>query len=255
MCDTTSGRQTLRSELMPPRSTKPNNEQPESASRCTASRLHLATVGVRFCTAPTRMDLLSFHSHHFKPQHINTTLFTHLLLLLDAIFQLILHVNIVSNCPKSRIWLFIYIMPSVLWRCWLGGRKGIRPVKNRVVGYWHGYLSGARCRLAPPSWCHCHSLSLAAVKSRLVLPFWYRLTQVVLEKRPLNGWSVVVVVIYFLPSVAYDPQWEDLAKIRSIAKLYSFCLFLYLFIFFIYAFIVWVFKTFRSAGCRTGCRV
>ena len=39
-------------------------------------------------------------------------------------------------------------VPSVLWRCWLGGRKGIRPVKNWVVGYWHGYLSGARCRLA-----------------------------------------------------------------------------------------------------------
>ena len=39
------------------------------------------------------------------------------------------------------------------------------------------------------SWCHCHSLSLAPVKSRLVLPFWYRLTQVVLEKRPLSGCS------------------------------------------------------------------
>ena len=38
--------------------------------------------------------------------------------------------------------------PSVLWRCWLGGRKGIRPVKNWVVGCWRGYLSGARCRLA-----------------------------------------------------------------------------------------------------------
>ena len=37
---------------------------------------------------------------------------------------------------------------SVLWRCWLGGRKGIRPVKNWVVRCWHGYLSGARCRLA-----------------------------------------------------------------------------------------------------------
>ena len=24
-----------------------------------------------------------------------------------------------------------------------------------------------------PSWCHCHSLSLASVKSRLVLPVWY----------------------------------------------------------------------------------
>jgi len=37
-----------------------------------------------------------------------------------------------------------------------------------------------------PSWCHCHSLSLASVKSRLVLPFWYRLTQVVPDKGPLN---------------------------------------------------------------------
>ena len=31
--------------------------------------------------------------------------------------------------------------------------------------------------------------SLAAFKFRLGLPFWYRLTQVVLEKRPLNGCS------------------------------------------------------------------
>jgi len=38
--------------------------------------------------------------------------------------------------------------PSVLRRCWLSSRKGIRPVKNGVVGCWHGYLSGARCRLA-----------------------------------------------------------------------------------------------------------
>ena len=38
-----------------------------------------------------------------------------------------------------------------------------------------------------PSWCHCHSLSLASIKSRLVLPFWYRPTRVVLEKGPLNG--------------------------------------------------------------------
>ena len=29
--------------------------------------------------------------------------------------------------------------------------------------------------------------SLASVKSRLVLPFWYRLTPVVLDKGPLNG--------------------------------------------------------------------
>ena len=46
-----------------------------------------------------------------------------------------------------------------------------------------------------PSWCHCHSLSLASVKSRLVLPFWYRLTRVVPEKGPLN---VCVCVCRFL---------------------------------------------------------
>ena len=39
-------------------------------------------------------------------------------------------------------------MPSVLWRCWLGGRKGIQPVKNWAVGCWRGYLPGVRCRLA-----------------------------------------------------------------------------------------------------------
>jgi len=38
-----------------------------------------------------------------------------------------------------------------------------------------------------PRCCHCHSLSLASVKSRLVLPFWYWLTRVVLDKGPLNG--------------------------------------------------------------------
>ena len=35
-------------------------------------------------------------------------------------------------------------VPSVLWRCWLGSRKGTRPVKNWVVGCWRGYLSTER---------------------------------------------------------------------------------------------------------------
>jgi len=44
-------------------------------------------------------------------------------------------------------WIFL-ARPSVLWCCWLGGRKGIRTLKTWVVGWWHGYLSGATCRLA-----------------------------------------------------------------------------------------------------------
>ena len=86
------------------------------------------------------------------------------------------------------------LRPSVLWRCWLGGRKGIRPVKNWVMGFWHGFLSGARCRLAyGPADATATHYSLASVKSRLVLPFWYRLTRVVPEKGPLNGCVCVCV--------------------------------------------------------------
>ena len=48
-----------------------------------------------------------------------------------------------------------------------------------------------------PSWCHCHSLSLASVKFRLVLPFWYQLTRVVPDKGPLN----VCVCVCVFPSV------------------------------------------------------
>jgi len=52
-----------------------------------------------------------------------------------------------------------------------------------------------------PSWCHCHSLSLASVKSRLVLPFWYWLTRVVPEKGPLN-----VCVCFFSHYLWNNPQ-------------------------------------------------
>ena len=75
----------------------------------------------------------------------------------------------------------------MLWRCWLGSRKGIQPVKKLSGGVlaWLSVWSEVQTCIRP-SWCHCHSLSLASVKSRLVLPFWYRLTWVVPDKGPLN---------------------------------------------------------------------
>ena len=89
---------------------------------------------------------------------------------------------------------FSLLIPSVLWRCWLGGRKGIRAGKklNSGVLVWLSVWSKVQTCIRP-SWCHCHSLSLASVKSRLVLPFWYWLTRVVPEKGPLN-----VCVCFFL---------------------------------------------------------
>ena len=60
-----------------------------------------------------------------------------------------------------------------------------------------------------PSWCHCHSLSLASVKSRLVLPFWYRLTRVVLDKGPLNVCVCVCVRVRVRVRVCVCVVWFD----------------------------------------------
>jgi len=49
-----------------------------------------------------------------------------------------------------------------------------------------------------PSWCQCHSLSLASVKSSLVLPFWYQLMWVVPEKGQLNGWVYVCCTVHVI---------------------------------------------------------
>ena len=90
-------------------------------------------------------------------------------------------------------------VPSVLWRCWLGGRKGIRPVKKlsgRVLA-WLSVCSEVHTCMWPSGF-HCHSLSLASLKSRLVLPFWYRLIRVVLDKGPLNGCVCVRAVLDWL---------------------------------------------------------
>jgi len=70
-----------------------------------------------------------------------------------------------------------------------------------------------------PSGCHCHSLSLASVKSRMVLPFWYRLTQVVPDEGPLNGCvckCVVQILANFLQVIlAYNSMLMLLMQVES----------------------------------------
>ena len=90
----------------------------------------------------------------------------------------------------------VLLVPSVLWHCWLGGRKGIWPVKNWVVGCWHGHLSGAMCRLAygPVDATATHCL-LLQWNSDWFLPFLYRLTWVVPDNGPLYGCVCVCVLL------------------------------------------------------------
>jgi len=74
------------------------------------------------------------------------------------------------------------MLPSVLWHCWLGIRK---------EHLWLSLERGADClhMVQLMQLHHKTTRSLASFKSRLVLPFWYWLTQIALEKRPLNGCS------------------------------------------------------------------
>jgi len=95
------------------------------------------------------------------------------------------------------------------WLCWLSAATAAsvhRPTPYPhqchavVVCSWQTHLDRpasftchhyyASCEVQTciwPSGCHCHSLSLAPVKSRLVFPFWYRFTRVVPDKGLLNG--------------------------------------------------------------------
>jgi len=49
----------------------------------------------------------------------------------------------------------------------------------------------------------CHPIISCCSKIENGLPFWCRLTQVVLEKSQLNGCSVVVIVVASVVSITY----------------------------------------------------
>jgi len=101
--------------------------------------------------------------------------FCRLLQFLARRFQALPYINYMSvkKCLKVDylptpysylVNMFIFTVSSVLWSCWLGGRKGIRPVKNWLVWCWRGYLVWLSvCSEVQtciwPRWCHCHSLS------------------------------------------------------------------------------------------------
>jgi len=81
-------------------------------------RLSVITDSQRSLRVISKWFLVCFHFYSFSIGFVCTVSQTH---------------QIVTAIAK--LWLNVYNrLPSVLWRCWLGGRKGICPVKNEWWG-------------------------------------------------------------------------------------------------------------------------
>jgi len=131
--------------------------------------------------------------------------------------------TILSRTLNRWICVVCIACPSALTL--LVGRQEGHPVCKKQSGevlvlVWLSVWSEVQTCIWP-SWCHGHSLSLASVKSRLVLPFWYRLTQVVLEKRPLNGCSCSIACP---PAVGMCFPWPLLFFVLELPLFLCLCL-------------------------------
>ena len=98
----------------------------------------------------------------------------------------------------------------------LGVRKGIRPVKNWVVGCWRGCLGwGADLHITQqmplPLTISCSSKSRLAL-TFLVLPFWYLLTRVVPDIFQKSSKAVVCVCAHIKVFMCTALYYEQIAS-------------------------------------------
>ena len=121
--------------------------------------------------------------------------------------------------PIHPIFSFFYQMAHEEWDFafsaltllvgWQEGHPACKKLSGGVLALLSVWSEVQTCIW--PSGFHCHSLSLASVKSRLVLSFWYRLTQVVPDKGPLNGcvcvcdsWGKKCFMLHLTPNLTIN---------------------------------------------------
>jgi len=157
-------------------------------------KLFIVQVAVQYFVYFTR-EKLAFNSCVWR---LETVLNTRVSLRMKLVSWWRVHLVYLFSC----FWGVIYLASNTLAFSALTlaiGWKGIRLVKKLSGGVlaWLSVWSEVQTYIWP-SWYHCHSLSLAPVKSRLVLPFWYQLTRVVADKGPLNARVCVCVTRFQL---------------------------------------------------------
>jgi len=156
-----------------------------------------------------------------------------------------------ATLPRSSILIAI----SVLWRCWLGGRKGMWFVtKNWVSGWWGTSVVVCLERGANDymwsSWCHGHLIISLSSKIQNGLPFWCRFTEVLLEPRP--NWCSSIIVpddpwlasfpsvfflhfsriepVQYVAAVFYGPDALSRPASSSVKTLTEICTYLYAYV-------------------------
>ena len=85
--------------------------------------------------------------------------------------------HVSSRSGVATLWTAIHLLLTYFSALTLlVGQQQAHPACKELSGEVLAWLS-VWCEVQTciwPSWCHCHSLSLDSLKSRLVLPFWYR---------------------------------------------------------------------------------
>ena len=111
---------------------------------------------------------------------------------------------------------------SVLWRCWLNGRKGIRPVKT---SWWDAGVVICQERGADLYMAQLMPLPLTiscSRKSRLVLPSWFHFLVPAHPgspgQSPGGHKMVVVVVVWSLSHAAYVLSLIHIWRCRRIER-------------------------------------
>ena len=92
-----------------------------------------------------------------------------------------LYMKLAVKLPCVHIYIIAFSALTLLVG-WQEGHPACKKLSGGVLAWLSDWSEVQTCIW--PSWYHCYSPSLASVKSRLVLPFCYRLTRVVPDKGP-----------------------------------------------------------------------
>ena len=145
---------------------------------CVVKHFHGRSACVSMPSASTN----SYYHHHPWP-HL-TTQFN-----FDRSMTTGLSYVSLCSCVRGRT-ASMWSLPRWLHYCRSAVQSPVsRVMLRRTVMAWLSVWSEVQMICIWSSWCHCYPIIFCSSKIQNSLPFWCQLTQVVLEKRLLNGCS------------------------------------------------------------------